>query len=346
VIFEVGLSEDFVGPRGELVWGPDLGVGPLEAAPDLVSWRILAGSRQRIEARHVAEVDGLVLLAARLPADAFAAGAPRLAVVGRHGVGYDAVDVEACTANDVALFTTPASSRHPVAAAALAFVLALSRRVLEKDRIVRRGRWSERATIVGHEIQARTLGIVGLGNIGRELVRLVAPFEMRVLAHDPYLAPARAPPGVELVPLDELLRRADFVSLHCPLTEQTRHLIDARALALMKPEAYLINLARGPIVDGAALHDALAGRRIAGAALDVFDPEPPRPDDRLLALDNVLLSPHTAAVSVEGFRDATLLDCAGMLKAARGEVPDDVVNRAVLDRPGFQAKLARFRAAP
>jgi phosphoglycerate dehydrogenase-like enzyme len=345
VTFEVGFSEDFVGPRGELVWGPDLGVGPLEAAPELVSWRILPGSRGQIGPEHLAAVDGLVLLAPRLPASAFVGAEPRVLVVGRHGVGYDAVDVDACTANDVALFTTPASSRHPVAAAALSFLLALSRRVREKDLIVRERRWPERAALVGHEIQARTLGIVGLGGIGRELVRLVAPFEMRILAHDPYLALDRAPAGVELVPLAHLLREADFVSLHCPLTDQTRHLIDAAALALMKPGAYIINLARGPIVVGAALHEALASGRIAGAALDVFEPEPPRADDPLLSLDNVLLSPHTAAVSVEGFRDATLLDCAGMLKAARGEVPDDVVNRAVLERPGFQAKLARFLRA-
>jgi phosphoglycerate dehydrogenase-like enzyme len=225
----------------------------------------------------------------------------------------------------------------------LTFILTLSRRVIEKDRLVREGRWAERHQYIGHEIQGKTLGIIGLGSIGRELVRLVAPFEMKLLAHEPYLLSGSQSKGVRMVSLEQLLRESDYVSLHCPLTEGTRHLLNDATLRLMKRGAYLINLARGPIIDQAALAKILAERRLGGAALDVFDLEPIKPDDPLLTLDNVLLSPHTAAVSVEGFLAATLLDCEEMLRAARGEVPDNIVNREVLKRADFQAKLARFR---
>ena len=292
--FAVRLSWDFVGPNGERVWGDDLGMGPLDVEPDLVEWSILQGSGREIGPEHIADCDGLVLLTSRVTERTFERGAERLTIVGRHGVGYDSVNVAACTAHDVALFITPESSRHPVAAAAVTFILALSRRVLEKDQLVRAGRWADRQGYVGHEIQRKTLGIIGLGNIGREVVRLLAPFEMRVLAHDPFLAPDRVPAGVELVPLETLLRESDYVSIHCLLTPETHHLIGDAALSMMKPTAHLINLARGPIVDQVALTAALSSRQIAGAALDVFDPEPIRPDDPLLALDNVICDTITA----------------------------------------------------
>jgi phosphoglycerate dehydrogenase-like enzyme len=340
--FRVALSWDFVGPHGELIWGEDLGLGHLDAASELVDYHVMAGSDREIKAEQIADCDGLILLAPRVTPRTFERGADRLVVIGRHGVGYDSVDVAACTANDVALFITPQTSRHPVAASALTFILALSRRALEKDRIVRQGRWTERHQFIGHEIQGRTLGIIGLGNIGRELVRLVAPFAMRVIAYDPNVEQESAPPGVILASLEQLLQESDFVSIHCLLTERTHHLLNDTTLRLMKPGAYLINLARGPIVDQAALTRVLVERRIAGAALDVFDPEPIQSDDPLLRLDNVLFSPHTAAVSFEGFRDATVADCLGILEAARGHLPENVVNREVVERPGFQQKLARF----
>jgi phosphoglycerate dehydrogenase-like enzyme len=341
--FRVVLSWDFVDSNGDLVWGEDLGVDQLKAAPDLVEWDIMKASGQEITPAHIVNCDGLILLALRVTANTFSSGAKHLTIIGRHGVGYDSVDVAACTANGVALFTTPQTSRHPVATAALTFILTLSRRVIEKDRLVREGRWTQRNQCIGHEIREKTLGIIGLGNIGQELVRLVAPFEMKILAHDPYLLSGSEPKGVRMVSLEQLLRESDYVSLHCPLTERTRHLLNDSSLRLMKRDSYLINLARGPIIDQVALARLLAERRIAGAALDVFDPEPIKPDDPLLTLDNVLLSPHTAAVSVEGFLAATLLDCKQMVRAARGEVPDNIVNREVLKRADFQAKLARFQ---
>lgn len=223
-------------------------------------------------------------------------------------------------------------------------MIALAKRLADKDRLVRQGRWDVRGAYCGGEIYGKTLGIVGFGNTGSELARLVAPFAMRVLVFDPYVTAETAQRlGVEAVPLDDLLRQADFVCIHAKLTDETRGLIGARELALMKPTAYLINCARGPIVDQRALTAALRERRIAGAGLDVFETEPLPVDDLLLRLDNVMLSPHTAAHT----RDLSIamgeINSEQMLAVASGRPPRDVVNREVLDRPGFQAKLGRWR---
>jgi phosphoglycerate dehydrogenase-like enzyme len=197
--------------------------------------------------------------------------------------------------------------------------------------------------VLGGELQGRTLGIVGLGHSGRELVRLAAPFALRVLAHSPSADPGEAARlGVRLTTLDEVLREADFLSLHCRLTPRTRGLIGAAELAKMKPTAYFVNVARGELVDQAALADALRAGRLAGAALDVFEHEPLPADDPLLRLDNVVLTPHWSASTADVWRATARAMIDGMLRAATGRVPDDVVNPAVLDRPGFRAKLARF----
>ncbi len=292
---------------------------------------------------HVAGVDGLVVLRPWVPRSAFARGADSLVVIGRSGAGYDKVDLAACTDHDVALFNAPLALNHPTASAALLFMLALAKRLPEQERLTRQGRWDQQAAVMGGEIQGRTLGIVGLGHSGRELVRLVAPFAMRVLAYSPHADPEQAAAlGVRLVPLAEVLRAADFVSLHCRLTEQTRGLIGAAELALLKPTAYLINVARGEVVDEAALVEALRARRIAGAGLDVFAVEPLPADDPLLALDNVIVTPHWLASTRDVWRATGRAMAEGMLRAAVGEVPEHVVNREVLDRPGFRAKLVRF----
>jgi phosphoglycerate dehydrogenase-like enzyme len=216
----------------------------------------------------------------------------------------------------------------------------------DKDRLVRSGRWDLGGAYCGNELWRKTLGVVGFGNTGSELARLVGPFEMRVLCADPAATPelARAR-GAELVPLDELMRRSDFVCVHALLTEATRHLIGQRELGLMKPTAYLVNCARGPIVDQAALIRALQERRIAGAGLDVFEEEPLPLDSPLIGLDNVLLSPHTMAHTLELSIWMGEINTRQLLAAAHGREPESIVNRAVLDRPGFRAKLARWRDA-
>jgi phosphoglycerate dehydrogenase-like enzyme len=210
---------------------------------------------------------------------------------------------------------------------------------------VREGRWQERFSHMGSELRERTLGVIGLGGIGRTLVRLVAGFGMnQPIAYDPWVSQGVADQlGVRMVDLDTLLRTADFVSIHCPLNENTRNLLGARELALMKPTAYLLNTARGGIVDEDALFDALTARRIAGAGIDCFVGEPITTPHRFGQLDNVLLAPHSIAWTDELFRDNRRVVCRGLVDLARGRRPRGVVNPAVFDRPTFRAKWERLR---
>ncbi|HEY3109996.1 MAG TPA: NAD(P)-dependent oxidoreductase [Chloroflexota bacterium] len=342
--FRVGLDRGFLNAEGKLAWG-SIGVEPLEAAAG-VEVAFLPERLAEFRPGDIRGWQGLILGGPVVGRAAFAEGAADLVVIARAGVGYDQIDVDALTENDVALCTTPAASRHAVASASFAYLLALAKRMADKDRLVRQGRWDLRGAYCGNEIYQKTLGILGFGNTGAEMARLVAPFEMRVLTYDPYLNGERAAElGVESVSLDRLMREADFVCVHALLNEQTRGLVGARELALMKPSAYFINCARGPIVDQAALIAALQSGRVAGAGLDVFEEEPLAPDSPLIRLENVMLSPHTMAHTYELSVWMGNINSEQMLAAARGEAPGSVVNRAVLERPGFRAKLARWRGA-
>jgi phosphoglycerate dehydrogenase-like enzyme len=233
---------------------------------------------------------------------------------------------------------------HPTASSALLFMLALAKRLFEQDRLTRQGRWDRQAAVIGGEIRGRTLGIIGLGHTGRELARPAAPFNMRILAYSPHADPAQAQAlGVRLSSLEEVLREADFLSLHCRLTDATRGLIGREQLALLKPTAYFINVGRGELVDQPALVEALRARRIAGAALDVFAVEPLPPGDPLLSLDNVILTPHWSASTSDVWAATGRAMAQGMLRAALGLVPENVVNPEVLGIAAFVRKLERFR---
>ncbi|MDR3634796.1 MAG: NAD(P)-dependent oxidoreductase [Isosphaeraceae bacterium] len=296
-----------------------------------------------VTADQIAGVHGLVVLRPYVKARMFERGADDLVVIGRSGAGYDKVDVAACTAHDVALFNAPRALNHSTASAALLLMLALAKRLPWQERITRQGRWDRQHEVIGSEIQGRTLGIIGLGNSGRELARLVAPFAMTLLSHSPHADPAEALAlGVTLTTLAEVMRQSDFVSIHCRLAPETRGLIGRPQLALMKPTACLINVARGENVDQPALVDALRSRAIAGAGLDVFDHEPLPIGDPLLELDNVIVTPHWLASTTDVWQATGRAMALGMLRAARGLVPEDVVNTEVLERPGFRAKLERF----
>jgi D-3-phosphoglycerate dehydrogenase / 2-oxoglutarate reductase len=250
---------------------------------------------------------------------------PHLKIVARRGVGYDSVDV--CAIRDLGrvLTNTPGGNEPAVADHALALMLSVSKRVLESHRRLQAGDWR---AIVGGELHGKTVGLVGLGRIGRLVARRVAGFDARVLAFDPFLdqeAARRA--GVTLCSMDQLLRESDFVSLHAPLTPQTKGLIDARALALMKPAAVLVNTSRGELIDEAALLAALREGRIGGAGLDVFlgerDPAMRPLADELLALPNVVGTPHTAASTRESLQRANLAAAACVGAALEGlPVPD------------------------
>jgi phosphoglycerate dehydrogenase-like enzyme len=227
------------------------------------------------------------------------------------------------------------------------FILALSHNLVLKDRWVREGRWADSAGLLGMEPRDRVLGTIGAGGIATEAVRLLRAFGFaRMLAFDPYLDPAKLEAmGVEPAGLDELLRQSHYVVVNCPLNAETRGLICEKELALMRPDAFLINTARGPIVEEAALIRVLEKRSIRGAALDVFEREPLPADSPLLRLDNVILTPHSIGWTEELFRDMGKICSGGALAVYHGEPPPNVVNRDVLDSPLFRAKLDRYRQA-
>jgi phosphoglycerate dehydrogenase-like enzyme len=235
--------------------------------------------------------------------------------------------------------------RRPVAEGIVTLLLGLTHHLTQLDTLVRSGRWHEKARYTGIGLAGRTLGSIGVGNIGAELFRLIRPFGLgRLLAYDPYVpAGSYAELGVEQVSLDTLLEASDFVCINCPLTPQTRHLIGEPELRRMRPTAFLINTARGPIVDQAALTHALQAGWIAGAGLDVFEQEPVPADDPLLQLDNVILAPHGIAWTDAMVRGNSVEACENVLAVFKGEVPRNIVNRAVVERPGFEAKLHDLR---
>jgi len=353
--FRVAFTGDFLNDQGKSAYS-DLLPGEMERHPRMEVVFLKEQTPRREDADYwrnfysmevtpdqLRELDGLVVLRPWVKRPALAAAAERLVVIGRSGAGYDKIDVAACTDANVALFNVPSVLNHSTASAALLFMLALSKKLPQQQRILHDGRWDLQAAVMGSEIQGRTLGIVGLGNSGRELARLVAPFEMRVLAYSPHAEPGQAAVlGVRLTSLEELCESADFISLHARLTPESHGLIGREQISRMKRTAYFINVARGELVDQAMLTAALTQRRIAGAALDVFEHEPLPADDPLTRLDNVILTPHWLASTTDVWQATTRAMVEGMLRAARGELPDNIVNAAVVEQPGFQAKLARF----
>jgi phosphoglycerate dehydrogenase-like enzyme len=340
--FRIGITRDFLRPDGTLSFG-DIGVSLFHENPE-VEYEFLAENSRELRSDQVRDYDALLVLSPRVTA-ATLADAGRLAIIARFGVGYDTVDVEACTRNATILTIAPDGVRRPVAAAALTLILALSHKLLIKDRLTRAGRWAEKLDHMGMGLTGRTLGLVGAGNIGRELLALSRPLEMRQIVYDPYVsAESGAAMGVELVDLESLMREADFVCICCALTPETRHLIDEQKIALMKPTAYLVNMARGPIVDQKALTRALTDGRIQGAGLDVFETEPIDPADPILKLDRVIVSPHALCWTDECLRRTGQSACSSILDVASGRIPPNVVNRDVLHHPHFEEKLRQLGA--
>lgn len=340
--FRVALSGDFRKADGSPTY-PSFDLSPLEG-PD-VELVFVDPVQGAMPAAGLAGCDALILLmpkflAASIPADG------KLAVVARFGVGYDSVDVAACTEADIALVITPDGVRRPVAVTILTFVLALSQKLLIKDRLCRQGPegWARRAEHMGEGLVGKTLGQLGMGNIGAEVFRLAEPFGLRFIAHDPYQDPKLAAElGVELVDIEELFRRADFLSVSVPLSEATHHIVGERLLALMKPTAYLVNTARGPVVDQKALHRALLEGRLAGAGLDVFEVEPCPADEPILKLDNVIVTPHALCWTDECFAGNGAADIRAVLEVMHGRVPTGIVNKDVVNRAAWRGKLDALR---
>jgi phosphoglycerate dehydrogenase-like enzyme len=322
--FRVALSADFRKADGSPLF-PDFDLKPLIEAPGVEV--LFLEPADSLRADQLADADALILLTPRLSAESIHPNG-RLAVVARFGVGYDNVDVDALTRAGIPLVITPDGVRRPVAVSIIALMLALTGRLRIKDRLTREGPdgFNRRAQFMG--------------------CGLAKPFDMAFIAHDPYAAPELAHElGVELVELDDVFRRSDVLAVNCPLTADTRHLVNAPRLALMKPTAFLINTARGPIVDQKALTAVLQDERIAGAGLDVFEREPPPADDPLLRLDNAILTPHALCWTDQCFAGNGAADVRAVLDVQHGRVPHGVVNRDVLDGEPFKRRLERLRAA-
>ena len=339
--FRVALSGDFRKADGAPVFA-DFDLEPLQAAPGVET--VFLDNANPLRGDQLEDFDALILLAQRFAPES-APKSGRLSVIARFGVGYDTVDVAACTAHDIALCITPDGVRRPVAVAIITFMLALTSKMMVKDRLARLGApgFAARGEHMGVGLVGKTLGSLGVGNIGAEMFRLAKPFDMKFIAHDPYADPkVAAELGIELVGLEDVFSRADILTVNCPLTPDTHHLVNAGRLALMKKTAYFINTARGPIVDQMALTTALQERRIAGAGLDVFEVEPTDAGDPLFKLDNIIVAPHALCWTDQCFAGNGAADVKAVLDIQHGRTPRGVVNREVLDRPDFRRKLEGY----
>jgi phosphoglycerate dehydrogenase-like enzyme len=328
--FQVAITRSVLDETG----APIFGRAPFAVLEEAgIAWEILPRDEREVSPETAAAYDAIGVMLGAVTRKTLA-GSPRLRLVARFGVGYDTVDVAACTEAGVLLTIAPDGVRRPVATIVLTFVLALAQKLFVKDRLTREGRWGERLRHIGMGLSGRTLGAIGMGNIGAEVFRLAAPFGMRHIAADPKPNPELARSlGVALVDLDTVFREADFVCVLCPLDATTRGLVGRRELSLMKPTAYLVNTARGPIVDEAALYEALAARRIAGAGLDVFAEEPTPPDNPILRLDNVIVTPHSLCFTDECLDGLARSAFGAAAALARGEAPPYVVNPEALAHP-------------
>jgi D-3-phosphoglycerate dehydrogenase len=332
--FRIGITRDALRASGEPIFDR-LALGVLDSAPE-VSWEFIPESVTELSAEHGARYDALCVMAPKVTAATLSHPECRVKIVARHGVGFDNVDLDACSAKGVLVTITPNAVRRPVATSVIAYMLALAHKIPTKDRLTRSGRWGERLEHMGVGLIGKTLGVIGAGNIGQEVFRMAMPFDLRFIAAEPQ--PDRAELdrlGVSLVDLDTLLREADFISVNCPLNEKTRHLIGAREFGLMKPSAFFINTARGPVVDEPALIETLRNSRIAGAGIDVFEQEPAAAENPLFALDNVIVMPHAICWTDECFRMLAEDAFRSVLARLRGKRPQHIVNRKALDHPSL-----------
>ena len=336
--FHIGVERGTRRPDGTFVFAP-YDLSPLEV--DGVQWAFLAEDARPLTPELLRGIDGLYHYSAPVT-EASLDGVDRLVLLARNGVGLDFIDLEACTSRGIGVTITPQGTTRPMASAAVALVLACSHRLRERDRSLHEGDWGPgRYVPQGLGLTGRTLGVIGYGRIGREIVHLLAPWGMDVLVTQ--RTPV-AEDGISYVSLETLLGESDVVVVACPLTDETHGLLDARRLRLMKPTAFLVNVARGAIVDQPALVEALREERLAGVGLDVVDPEPLPAGDPLLELSNVVGAPHSLGYTDELVRGCVESACAALLSAAAGRVPAELANPAVVDNPLFTEKLSRFAA--
>ncbi len=328
-MFKVGLTRDFLTPDGALTYD-DIGLNILEET-DGLTYEFMKEYRSPVTAEMLQGYDAVISMAPSYKPESFK-GVHDLKAICRFGVGYDMVDLKACSAANVIVTITKGAVNYSVAEAVITWMLALSHRLLEKNRLVRDGNWAQRSNYMGNELRGRTLGVVGLGGIGGTLAEMIKVFSMnQPLAFDPYADKTMAEAyGVKLVSLNYLMQHSDFISINCPLTEETFNLISEQELSLLKKNAYIINTARGGIINEDALMKILQANAIAGYATDVFTKEPPDNDHPFFKLENVILAPHSIAWTHEMFREIGIKACRQVVAIAQGKIPEHVVNTDIL----------------
>lgn len=311
---------------------PDQGLRLIQDGCDVDLWTDELPPPRDVLIEHVRGVDGLLtLLTDRIDGEVMDAAGAQLKVISNHAVGFDNIDVQAATRRGVPVGNTPGILTDATADFAFALLLAAARRVVEGERYVREGKWKTwgPSLLLGPDVHGATLGLIGFGRIGQAMARRARGFDMRVLYHDPSAPQSEPGLNATAADLETVLRESDFVSLHTPLTPETRGLMNRERLAAMKPTAILINTARGPIVDAEALHEALSEHRIFAAALDVTDPEPIPADSPLLALDNLIVVPHIASASVATRQKMSLMAAKNLIAGLKGEPLPNCVNPEV-----------------
>jgi glyoxylate reductase len=282
----------------------------------------------------VEKVDGLLsMLTDRIDSELLDK-AKNLKVVSNYAVGYNNIDVDAATERRVLVTNTPGVLTDSTADCAFMHLMSISRRLVEVDKFIRNGEWKKAwgpKMLLGSDITGKTLGIIGLGRIGSALIPRAKGFKMKIIYNDEGPVPDKEKElGIEFRELDDLLREADYISLHVPLTDDTKHLIDKRELEMMKKSAFLINTSRGPVVNEKALYEALKNRNIAGAGIDVFEEEPTPQDNPLLKLDNIIITPHIGSATQETRLAMAVKAATNITAALKGERPPDLLNPEVL----------------
>ena len=334
--FTVGISPDFLDAAGANVWG-DIGLAGLDEAG--LAWEYMQDKAPALTPAQMERYDAILYAAPAVTAESFAGVANPPLILARFGVGYDAVDLKACTAAGTVATITPDGARGPVATATLAMLLSVFHHTVAKDRLVRDQRWDLRENFMGTGLTGKTIGLLGVGNTGGELIRLLAPFGVRCVGYDPFCPPERARElGVELMELEDVASCCDALIVMAVLTDQTRHIVNAGILARMKPTAVVINMARGPIINERHLIAALVSGRIAGAGLDVFEEEPVT--NELLGLENVTLSPHCLSWTDEMSLGNGGSCVRAIVDVANGRTPKFIINRDVLDSAAFRDRLS------
>jgi phosphoglycerate dehydrogenase-like enzyme len=336
--FKVGLSADLNKGDGKFTWG-DINIETL--AP--LNWEFVTQNEKNFTPEMVKGFDAIAFAGPGVIPGSFGAPDDSPLIIARFGVGYDNIDLAECTRAGVALTITPDGSQKPVATAALTLMLATLHRLNAKGIVARENRWSDRLDKLGTSPNGKTVATIGLGNIASEFFRLLAPFDCKRISYDPWKTQDDGDKiGVKLVDLETIYAEADVIIVMATLTPDTQHLISTKEFEAMKNSAIIVNISRGPIIDEAALIEALQKGEIAGAGLDVFEKEPPASDNALLAMSNVVVTPHNIAWTDELAAGMGTSAFTAIKAIASGEHPKFVVNKEVLDTPQFKNKLAKW----